>query len=213
MRVVQAGRVELDELHVRHPAAGAPGHGDAVAGGGVGIGGVEIDLAGAAGGQHGMLGGKGSNLAAGLVEHIGAMAGVVLKPELVAGDQVDGDVVFQQGDVGMAPDLFRQRGLHRVAGGVGGVDDAAVAVAAFARQVVAGAIVGVPGERYALFDQPFDGGPAVFHDEAGGFFVAQPGAGDQRVAECALRPSRRPPARRRCRPAPSRWRHPSSPAW
>ncbi len=33
-------------------AAGAPGHRDAVAGGGVGVGGVPVDLAGAAGGQH-----------------------------------------------------------------------------------------------------------------------------------------------------------------
>ena len=74
VRVVQAGRVELDEFHVGHPAAGAPGHRDAVAGGGVGVGGVEIDLAGAAGGQHGMPGGKGFDLAAGLVEHIGAVA-------------------------------------------------------------------------------------------------------------------------------------------
>ena len=53
--VVKAGRVELDEFHVGHPAAGAPGHGDAVAGRRIGIGGVEIDLAGATGGQHRML--------------------------------------------------------------------------------------------------------------------------------------------------------------
>jgi hypothetical protein len=35
-------------------AAGAPGHRDAVAGRGIGIGRVQIDLAGAAGGQHRM---------------------------------------------------------------------------------------------------------------------------------------------------------------
>ena len=64
MRVVQAGRVELDELHVRDAAAGAPRHRDAVAGGGVGIGGVEVDLAGAAGGQHGVIGGDSPHLPA-----------------------------------------------------------------------------------------------------------------------------------------------------
>ena len=58
VRVVQAGRVELDELHVGDPAAGAPGHGDAVAGRGVGIGRVQVDLAGAAGGQHGVAGAR-----------------------------------------------------------------------------------------------------------------------------------------------------------
>jgi hypothetical protein len=52
LRVVQAGRVELDELHVADAAAGAPGHRDAVAGGGVGVAGVAIDLADATGGQH-----------------------------------------------------------------------------------------------------------------------------------------------------------------
>ena len=95
-------------------------------------------------------------------------------------------MVFQQRDVGVAPDLFRQGVLHRMAGGVGGVDDAAVAVAAFARQVVAGAVVRIAGERHALLDQPFDRGPAVLHDEAGGLFVAQPGAGDQGVADVRL---------------------------
>ena len=37
MRVVQAGGVELDELHVGHAAACPPGGGNAVAGGGVGL--------------------------------------------------------------------------------------------------------------------------------------------------------------------------------
>ena len=52
LAVVQAGGVELVELHVGDPAAGAPGHGDAVAGGAVRVAGVQVDLAGAAGGQH-----------------------------------------------------------------------------------------------------------------------------------------------------------------
>ena len=51
LRVVQAGRVELDELHVADRHAGAVGHGDAVAGRDVGVGRVEVHLAGAAGGQ------------------------------------------------------------------------------------------------------------------------------------------------------------------
>ncbi len=52
LRVVQTGRVELDEFHVADAAAGAPGHGDAVAGGSVGVAGVAVDLAHAASGQH-----------------------------------------------------------------------------------------------------------------------------------------------------------------
>ena len=38
--VKQAGWVELVEFHVGNPAAGAPGHGDAVAGRAIGVGGI-----------------------------------------------------------------------------------------------------------------------------------------------------------------------------
>jgi hypothetical protein len=61
LRVVQAGGVELDELHVPHPAARAPGHRDAVAGGDVGVGGVQVHLAGAAGGEHRVARGEGEH--------------------------------------------------------------------------------------------------------------------------------------------------------
>jgi hypothetical protein len=43
--------VKLDKFHVCHATTGAPGHGDAIAGGTVGIAGVEVDLAGTAGGE------------------------------------------------------------------------------------------------------------------------------------------------------------------
>ena len=48
MRMIEAGRVKLDEFHVGNATTGTPGHGDPVAGGGVRIGRVQIDLAGAA---------------------------------------------------------------------------------------------------------------------------------------------------------------------
>ena len=47
----ERGGVELVELHVRDGSAGAPGHGNAVAGGHRGIGGVAVDLPCAAAGQ------------------------------------------------------------------------------------------------------------------------------------------------------------------
>ena len=49
--VVEAGGVELEELHVGHLGAHPVGHGHPVAGGDVGVGGVEVDLARAAGGD------------------------------------------------------------------------------------------------------------------------------------------------------------------
>ncbi len=42
--MVQAGGVELVEFHVGHPAAGPPGHGNAITGGSVGVGGVTVGL-------------------------------------------------------------------------------------------------------------------------------------------------------------------------
>ena len=44
--------MKLVELHVCHPATGPPSHGDAIPGRAVRVGGVEVDFARAAGGQH-----------------------------------------------------------------------------------------------------------------------------------------------------------------
>jgi hypothetical protein len=76
LRVVQAGGVELDELHVRHPAARAPGGGNAVAGGGVGVGGVQVHLARAAGGQDGVRRAEGQHLVGRFVQRVQAQAAV-----------------------------------------------------------------------------------------------------------------------------------------
>ena len=55
-RVVQGGRVELHELDVGHRHPGPEGHGQAVGGGLGRVGGHREQLAGAAGGQHGVGG-------------------------------------------------------------------------------------------------------------------------------------------------------------
>ncbi len=49
--VVEAGGVELNEFHVGDGGSCAPGHGEAVAGGGVGVGGVEVGFAASSGGE------------------------------------------------------------------------------------------------------------------------------------------------------------------
>ena len=51
-RMKQAGRMKLDELHVRDRRAGPPRHGHAVAGRDVGIRRVEINLPATAGREH-----------------------------------------------------------------------------------------------------------------------------------------------------------------
>ncbi len=81
----------------------------------------------------------------------------------------------------MLAGLFRQGADHGMAGGIGGMDDAAPAVAAFAGQVIAEFGLLVLGERNAPVDQPLDGFAAMFDDEARCLFIAQARAGHERV--------------------------------
>jgi len=89
--VVEAGRVELDEFHVADRQPRAPGHGHAVAGGDVGVGGVEVDFSQSAGSQHGAGGMDGDHPVFGLVEKVGTDAAVgAFEANPVGGDEVDG---------------------------------------------------------------------------------------------------------------------------
>src|SRR5438876_7021810 len=103
--MVEAGGMELDEFHIGDGSAGAEGHGDAVAGRDVRVGGVEIDFAAAAGGQEGDRGGEGLDLAGGFVEHVSAETAVVASiSESLTGEQVNGEVIFENLDVGLRRD-------------------------------------------------------------------------------------------------------------
>jgi hypothetical protein len=86
----------------------------------------------------------------------------------------------------MAPHLFGQGAARRRTGGVGGMDDASVAVAAFARQVEAQRRV-VPGkwERRARSATRWPLA-TVLDDEAGRARVAQAGAGREGVIDVGL---------------------------
>ena len=59
LQIVEAGRMELHELHVGDPAARPPCHGDAVAGRAARRGRIEIGPARAAGGEDGSFAGQG----------------------------------------------------------------------------------------------------------------------------------------------------------
>jgi len=133
-----------------------------------------------------MAGGKSHYFVVDDVEHIHAMAAIVVQADFFAGDQIHRDMIFQQSDIGVAANPITQRQLHRVAGGIGGVYHAAVAVAAFTREMVAGLIPGLFGELHTLSDQPFDFFTAMLDDNARHFFVAQTGTGDQSIADMLL---------------------------
>ncbi|MNN22081.1 hypothetical protein D3C81_1354250 [compost metagenome] len=100
LRVVQAGRVELVELKVGHPAAGPPGHGDTVAAGTVRVAGVQVDLGRATGGQYGETRTEGVYFAAIAVQHVGAQAALARQAQAAFGDQVDRHPLLQQLNVG-----------------------------------------------------------------------------------------------------------------
>ena len=80
---------------------------------------------------------------------------------------------------------FLQRLLHRPAGGVVDMDDAAVAVAALAGQVPALA-VRVAVEGHAELRQPGDRRRRMLDDELDRGAVVEPGAGDHRVLDMAF---------------------------
>ncbi len=193
VRVKQAGRVKLDELHVGNAAPGPPGHGNAVAGGGVRIAGVEIDLRGAPARQRHVAGTEGVDTIFGEVVCVQTQAAIATgQAELGRGDQIDGDVIFQQRDARMPAHLLLEGVLDGAPGGVGGVDDTPGAVSAFLREVVlvVGALVlghvDVATELDAAGDEPVYAGRSAADDELDGVAVAQAGARREGVLDvCA----------------------------
>ena len=185
--VVQTGGVELHEFHIRHPAAGAPRHGDAVAGGHVRVGGIQVHLGGAAGGQHHGTRQNHVGFAGFDVVHIGAAAAAFVAVFLQ--NQVHGDPVLETMYAVALLDPVDQGAGNRHSGGVGGVDDAPVAVAALAGQVI-GQGIGLgalqAGKVHPLVDQPADRLRAVFHRVAHRVIMAQAAAGQVGVAHMAL---------------------------
>ena len=140
--LIQGRGVELHEFQIGQRHAGTCGHGDARAHAAGGIGGVQEDLAHAAGGQHGPVGEDGLRFAALLVEDIGPEAAVgdavaVLSDAVVvaAGQKIDGGPPEKAGDARMGRHLRREAVHDGLAGIIGPVQDARRAVAAFPREV------------------------------------------------------------------------------
>ena len=110
---VDAGRVELHELHVLHRQAGAHHHAAAVARAGMRGGGGEVRAAVAAGGQHHAVGAEQVQRAGGHVQGEHAAAGA-----LFVEDQVQREVLDHEARI-VRQRLLVQRVQHGVAGTVG----------------------------------------------------------------------------------------------
>ena len=170
---VDAGRVELDELHVLQRQAGAQRHRAAVAGAGMRRGAGGVGAAIAAGGENRGLGAKTMQRAVVELQRDHAAADA-----LIVHDQVDGeelDVEFSG-----VPQRLAVHGVqHGVAGAVGGGAGAlglALAVVqrhAAERPLVDPAVLGAR-ERHAPMLEFVDGFGRVAHHVFDGVLVAEP---------------------------------------
>ena len=188
VRVVQAGGVELDELHVGHPTARTPGCCNAVARGRVRVGGVQVHLACATCGQDGVGCAERHHLVQRFVQCINAMTawfnGPIRIRDLGVGDQVHKHVVFEHGDAGGGLHLGDEGGLDGSTRGIGRVDDAAVAVATFPGQMQ---FTMFSGEGHTQTLEPVDGFRGVFHDHLGGLQITQTCSSHQGVLNMVLK--------------------------
>jgi hypothetical protein len=184
--MIETGRMELHELHVGDPTARAPGHGDAVAGGDVGVAGVEIDLVGPAGGQHHEAGEEGLDLPVAEIEDIGAQTAMLAMSRQMSGrDEIDGDVLLIERHIGALTHLAFERGGDRTPGGIGGMDHAPMCVTALTCEMIAAGctLIGVARELDPLIEQPANVVRAALDDVAHHGAIAQPGAGLERVLD------------------------------
>jgi hypothetical protein len=109
------------------------GHGDAVTGGDVRVGGIAIDLARATGSEHGDRRRVGANPVGLDIEHVGPKAtGAAV--DFAPAEQIDGVVVFEDFDVVVLFDGLDQRAGDLGPGRVAVVHDAALRVPALAAQ-------------------------------------------------------------------------------
>ncbi len=178
-RMVQAGRVELHELHVGHHGPGAIRHGHPVARCDVGVRGVEVRLARPPRRQTHDAGGEGLH-AAGRFEHVGAEAPLPAGGRGALHQEVHGVVVLEEGDVAVLLGALEQPALHLLARHVPGVEDAPVAVPPLPAEVEA-----VPGaaESNPPAHQSVDLAGTVEDDPLDHAGVAQAGTGLQRVPD------------------------------
>jgi len=144
--MIQAGGMELIELEVCDRRARPIRHRDTVARRDVGVGGVEIDLAGAACRQHRGARNHFADFVSVAVERIDAPACARLSRGGSLDQQIDRDMIFQSADVGPRGSGLGQRTHYFAAGQVLRMKHAAMAMPTLLTQVVLEfAVVGSAG--------------------------------------------------------------------
>src|SRR5690606_30253122 len=154
------------------------------AAGAVRVTGIEVHFAGTACSKHHYLGLEHVDVVIGIAQGVSAGAAQPAGAAIGLGDQVDGDVVFKDLQVFLLSPL-QQGAVNGLAGSIGTVDDAAVAVATFLSQVIVG-FAACFGKADPSDDQARDGSLAARYCEADGVVVAQAGTGDQRLGPVGI---------------------------
>lgn len=108
--------------------------------------------------------------------------------DFIGDDQVHGVATFQHLNVGMILRLADQRGFNLFAGGISRMQDASMAMAAFAGQVITLFTIGLNLriKQNALINEPLDARSGVAGDELNCMAIAQSRAGNQRILDVRI---------------------------
>src|ERR1051325_2361086 len=185
--MIERGGMELDEFHIRDCGAGAIRHRHTIAGRYVRIGCVEINFAAAARGEEKISAGKRFDLTSVAIENVNAQATIHAgKTNFLAGDEIDGEVVFENLDLRMARDRGEEGTFDFAAGHVLGVKDAALRMAAFATEIEfffpRMRRIFPLGKAHAKINELLNSRRAFRNDGADNLFTTKTGAGLERVA-------------------------------
>ena len=181
LRMVEAGRMELDELHVLDLRPRAPRKRNAVPGRRVGIARVEVHLAAAARRENRVRRTDRVDLAALLVQDIRPDAPVLaLHADALRHDEIDDDRLLADVDALRLPHAADHRRLALLAGDVARVKDAPRTVTALAGEIPATALL--LGELDTAVNEILDALRRMLADLVNDRALAKPRAGDHRVA-------------------------------
>src|SRR3989442_14806693 len=122
--MIKTRGMKLDELHVCNGGSGPKSHSDAVSGGDVRIRRVQVNLAATSGGEQRDRRGEGFHLIADAIQHVNAEAAILaLLSKLLAGDEINGKMVFKDANVGLLGNGCQQSAFDLATGHVFGVQN------------------------------------------------------------------------------------------
>ena len=184
MRMVQRRWVKLIKFQIGDPTAGSPGHCNTIPGRDVRVGRILINLRCAAGRQHHSFCAAGLNRFFITVPDPGSHnAPRSRQADFIGENQINGVAALQHPDIRVGQRLAHQGGLYGFPGRIGGVEDTAVTVPPFARQVIArfAVCLYLSIEQNALIDKPLNAGFSVARNKGDRMAIAKTRSGNQRI--------------------------------